>query len=654
MPVGPSPDAAVVDLVHHLVFVAGLSNVSVLAGTASIASFNAQLGTGGFAADPANGYVYAPQVTSGNGSVDVFNGTSYVGEIPLPGSTGLGAAFNPSNGYVYVPTTPVGGANGAPGNVSVINGTAVIATVQLLGQPGSNIAVDSKNGYVYVSTCLGICNTVDAEISVISGTSLIATPQVGVQPGRIGFDLQNGYTYVPNALSDNTTVLNGTEVLASIPVGRTPTEADYDPVNGLVYVINLAFDISWGTVSVIRGLSVVGTVGVGLGPEGGVVDSRNGYFYVTNSEFGTDASVISNTTSVTNITVGLSPVGGVFDPQNGYVYILNRDAGTVSVIDGSFAYPIIGGFRASPPVVELGSAINSSTSFVVSTGGQIGLTFYYSHLPPGCTTTNTDALPCTPVLAGTYEVSVELTNSAGFATTSETKFTVLAALVSTVAADPNPGDAESPIGLFSTPSGGTGVYTFAWEFADGSSGLGQNPSHIYRQPGRYVAKAWVNDSEGGSASRVLNITVDPPLKVSFGSSSGFPVLDQSITLHAVVTGGASPFSYMYEGLPPGCVSINSSTITCQPTQVGTYRVTVVVTDANGVSVESSTSLRPQSISQILASPPVLLAFTVTIALVVLAVLLVRRRARNRVRNAPLPPDGAPTTPGADAEAPPPP
>jgi len=55
--------------------------------------------------------------------------------------------------------------------------------------------------------------------------------------------------------------------------------------------------------------------------------------------------------------------------------------------------------------------------------------------------------------------------------------------------------------------------------------------------------------------------------------------------------GKGPYTYKWNGLPGGCVSANSLTITCTLTvPTGTFHVTVTTTDANG-AVKTSAALK---------------------------------------------------------------
>ena len=101
----------------------------------------------------------------------------------------------------------------------------------------------------------------------------------------------------------------------------------------------------------------------------------------------------------------------------------------------------------------------------------------------------------------------------------------------------------------------------------------QNPFHVYGTPGSYSAQVWVNDSAGVSTKSTVLVSIDTALQVALSVSNATPVLGQSIAIDVNATGGVAPYTYAYVGLPPGCVSVNGSTIGCFPTQAGYYNLT---------------------------------------------------------------------------------
>lgn len=75
---------------------------------------------------------------------------------------------------------------------------------------------------------------------------------------------------------------------------------------------------------------------------------------------------------------------------------------------------------------------------------------------------------------------------------------------------------------------------------------------------------------------------------SFVPTPSVITLGHSTTLQTGILGGLSPYKYTYAGLPPGCVSSNTASLSCTPTTVGSYTIDVTVNDSSS-SVQSYTA-----------------------------------------------------------------
>ncbi len=106
------------------------------------------------------------------------------------------------------------------------------------------------------------------------------------------------------------------------------------------------------------------------------------------------------------------------------------------------------------------------------------------------------------------------------------------------------------------------------------------------------------------------------LAVNFTLSPYRLDVGQMTTLHANVTGGASPYTFTWSGLPAGCASVNVATLNCTPSSAGLYSLHVNVTDATGLGGTGNNSLivnADPAIVSFLASPnPVNVAASTTI------------------------------------------
>jgi subtilase family serine protease len=154
----------------------------------------------------------------------------------------------------------------------------------------------------------------------------------------------------------------------------------------------------------------------------------------------------------------------------------------------------------------------------------------------------------------------------------------------------------------------------------------------------YDVIAVASDSNGGdsAASKPVSATVSPALVVGAPVvSSARVAAGASLTLNASVQGGSGGLPYEWQGLPGGC-SGSVPSFTCQPTQAGSFAVSVLVTDSNGASATSGSTTLTVAASTVLGLSTIEFAaivLAILIAAVVAVVtIMVRRRRRPQERS----------------------
>ncbi|HEV2429317.1 MAG TPA: hypothetical protein VGV64_05670, partial [Thermoplasmata archaeon] len=143
-----------------------------------------------------------------------------------------------------------------------------------------------------------------------------------------------------------------------------------------------------------------------------------------------------------------------------------------------------------------------------------------------------------------------------------------------------------------TASAGTSPYAFRWSSLPlGCVGL--NAPQVACLPtatGSGRMTATVTDGVGVNATVSLSYQVVVNPSVTLSANSVAIDIGQTIEFTSSVSGGLGALSYVWVGLPTGCVSQNTAQFFCLPTGPGSGNISLTVTDAHGFSSSSSVFL----------------------------------------------------------------
>jgi len=92
------------------------------------------------------------------------------------------------------------------------------------------------------------------------------------------------------------------------------------------------------------------------------------------------------------------------------------------------------------------------------------------------------------------------------------------------------------------------------------------------------------------AAVVVNVSFAPVLRVALSANVVELDVNSTVILIATATGGSLPYSYSWQGLPPGCTGANASSVSCRPEENGTFQVDVIVADPLGVAASANLTL----------------------------------------------------------------
>lgn len=242
------------------------------------------------------------------------------------------------------------------------------------------------------------------------------------------------------------------------------------------------------------------------------------------------------------------------------------------------------------------SALNASVASITnvncfgeSTGAinlnRSGGTSPYTYLwNDGVTTRNRAGLA-----AGTYSVTVRDANNCTTVVTG-IMVTQPAAALSLTSTQVNANCGGNTGSATVTATGGTSAYSYNWTGTPTGDGT---PTITGLAGGTYAVT--VTDSKGCTAVRSVTITQPAPLALSVLSTNptcppgATPPVNSDGTIDLTVTGGASPYTYLWTASAGGVIPSGQSTLQDLTLLVaGTY--TVVVTDTNGCTATTSVTL----------------------------------------------------------------
>jgi phosphate transport system permease protein/phosphate transport system substrate-binding protein len=244
----------------------------------------------------------------------------------------------------------------------------------------------------------------------------------------------------------------------------------------------------------------------------------------------------------------------------------------------------ISSFGVSPANIAVGATTYVN---VTATGGTTPYSYGYSGLPTGCTSSNVTILTCVPTASGTFTISVTVTDSKGKTATSSAPLNVVAGVaIASFTATPNPVTVNSTTIMAVDATSGVTPYSYAYTGLP-TGCASANTAVLNCTPtvtGSFNPQVTATDANGKTNSRSLTLVVNPQgadtlAITAFAATPSSVDVNGTTTLSVAASGGVTPYTYAYTGLPNGCSSANLDVLTCTPTKAGVFPITVSVTDA---------------------------------------------------------------------------
>jgi YVTN family beta-propeller protein len=257
---------------------------------------------------------------------------------------------------------------------------------------------------------------------------------------------------------------------------------------------------------------------------------------------------------------------------------------------------------AAGTTVETGEVVLMMISM---TGGSGNYTYSWTGLPTGCVSSNEPTIRCKPTSVGSFSIRVLIADNKGNAalTAPATLTVVQQPTISSFAAIPSTVAPDQTSTLVVQATGGIGDLTYSYGGLPAGC-VPQNLSSLTCAPtatGSFSMSATIVDSQGMTATAFATLNVSAPTSslptiTSFAAIPSAVAVGQATNFSVSVSGGVPPYNYTYAGLPPGCDSLNVSTLKCVPSAAGDFTVKVVVIDSSEHAATDTTSLTVASVT----------------------------------------------------------
>ncbi len=436
---------------------------------------------------------------------------------------------------------------------------------------GGGAAVHSASGTSVIDTLVLANNT------LVPGNYIPSTYQTG--PGHyspLNMVLDTGKNQIWVDEENNTSVISAAtnKVVAQTPTGIVaPAELAYDSVQGLIYQSNFQAFIpltpDFGNVTAFSDSTYKSVLTQALWAFPSAISYDSGTHQIFVADGGTGNVTVLNAATgayVMNITAGLVSIGGddgpsVYDPVNSELYFADDLGTNVTVISDKNdtawtsiqvgAEPFYMAYDSGKGEIFVSNAGSSNISVINTTSNTVVASIPASESP-----------------------SLQVPGALAYDKATNQIF---------VLDDIADGDDLSVISdatnALSDVLNATGVQVV----------VGSTPNSILVDPvNGYLYTA---DTYSGTISIVQLGTSGGPLSITSFTANPSPVaVGKSTTFTTVATGGVTPYSYSYTGLPPGCGSQNTASFACTPTKAGNYTVKVFVNDSASHSVSATLSL----------------------------------------------------------------
>lgn len=148
-------------------------------------------------------------------------------------------------------------------------------------------------------------------------------------------------------------------------------------------------------------------------------------------------------------------------------------------------------------------------------------------------------------------------------------------------ATPTSGTVPVTVAFHGTALGGSGGFTYDWNFGDGKTGSGEGVSHTYKSGGTFTWKLTVTDQANKTCQKSGTVTFLSPLTLAASATPRQGVPPLTVAFACEVKGGRSPYTYEWIFGDGGTSQLKTPNHTF--TEAGEYEVLATATDADSKS-----------------------------------------------------------------------
>ncbi|HYY92715.1 MAG TPA: PKD domain-containing protein, partial [Candidatus Dormibacteraeota bacterium] len=302
--------------------------------------------------------------------------------------------------------------------------------------------------------------------------------------------------------------------------------------------------------------------------------------------FGDGASATTTTASTTHTYTSAGSLS---------VKVKITDSAGSTATSSALSITVSSKLTASASASSAQTDVGITENFDAATSGGVG--------SPNCnwsfgdgSTDNVCSTSHTYSSAGTFTATVTVTDALGVTATSSIVVIINDTPVVDFGSTPTSAFTGHSVNFTATITGGTGPFTFGWDFGDGKVGQGNPTSHTYTVDGTFTVTLTITDSAGSTSTQSHSLTVTLNFGVSNISISPSPSeVGVKVAFSAQTVAGTSPYTCSWS-FGDGTTATGCST-THVYSVAGNFTVTVNAADSTGKTASAS--------QQILANPTII-------------------------------------------------